>query len=106
MKMKCVTTLHSHFGAQIQLADTKKQLETQVALHQKTKEMLDAAELELRNLRMVQSSMEPRHVLSSPSATRVRGWYNHRIVNLPSQEPMSYMQHRNVKHSSLWGNNT
>lgn len=53
-----------------------------MALHQKTKEMLNAAELELRNLRTQQSSMESRHVLSSPSATRVRGWHKHRIVYL------------------------
>lgn len=69
--------VHNPFilDAQIQLVDTKKQLETQIALHQKTKEILNAAELELRNLRMQQSSIESRHVLSSPSATRVRGWH-------------------------------
>lgn len=68
--------------AQIQLVDTKRQLETQVALHQKTKEMLNAAEFELRNLRMQQSGNESRHILSSPSATRVRGW--HTLFHLPS----------------------
>lgn len=67
---------------QVQLVDTKRQLETQVALHQKTKEILNAAELELRNLRMQQSSNESRHVLSSPSTTGVRGW--HKLFDLPS----------------------
>ncbi|MEQ2161904.1 hypothetical protein GOODEAATRI_014450, partial [Goodea atripinnis] len=39
---------------EIQLMDVKRQLETQVALHQKTKELLNAAELELNTLRMQQ----------------------------------------------------
>uniref|UniRef100_A0A3Q0S4T6 Nucleoprotein TPR n=1 Tax=Amphilophus citrinellus TaxID=61819 RepID=A0A3Q0S4T6_AMPCI len=39
---------------EIQLMDAKRQLETQVALHQKTKEQLNAAESELNTLRMQQ----------------------------------------------------
>uniref|UniRef100_A0A4W6CZ31 Nucleoprotein TPR n=1 Tax=Lates calcarifer TaxID=8187 RepID=A0A4W6CZ31_LATCA len=41
---------------EIQLMDAKRQLETQVALHQKTKELLNAAELELNTLRVQQGS--------------------------------------------------
>uniref|UniRef100_A0A3P8PD27 Nucleoprotein TPR n=1 Tax=Astatotilapia calliptera TaxID=8154 RepID=A0A3P8PD27_ASTCA len=52
---------------EIQLMDAKRQLETQVALHQKTKEQLHAAESELNTLRMQQGSIEGRHILSSPS---------------------------------------
>uniref|UniRef100_I3JUR2 Nucleoprotein TPR n=1 Tax=Oreochromis niloticus TaxID=8128 RepID=I3JUR2_ORENI len=52
---------------EIQLMDAKRQLETQVALHQKTKEQLNAAESELNTLRMQQGSIEGRHILSSPS---------------------------------------
>uniref|UniRef100_A0A3B4G4L8 Nucleoprotein TPR n=1 Tax=Pundamilia nyererei TaxID=303518 RepID=A0A3B4G4L8_9CICH len=43
---------------EIQLMDAKRQLETQVALHQKTKEQLHAAESELNTLRMQQGSIE------------------------------------------------
>lgn len=59
--------------AQIQLMDAKRQLETQVALHQKTKEQLHAAESELNTLRMQQGSIEGRHILSSPSTPIGRG---------------------------------
>ncbi|XP_035767448.1 translocated promoter region b, nuclear basket protein [Neolamprologus brichardi] len=52
---------------EIQLMDAKRQLEAQVALHQKTKEQLNAAESELNALRMQQGSIEGRHILSSPS---------------------------------------
>uniref|UniRef100_A0A4W6CYY1 Nucleoprotein TPR n=1 Tax=Lates calcarifer TaxID=8187 RepID=A0A4W6CYY1_LATCA len=45
---------------EIQLMDAKRQLETQVALHQKTKELLNAAELELNTLRVQQGSSEAR----------------------------------------------
>ncbi|XP_041861765.1 translocated promoter region b, nuclear basket protein [Melanotaenia boesemani] len=58
---------------EIQLMDVKRQLETQVALHQKTKELLNAAELELNTLRMQQGSIEARHILSSPSTPSIRG---------------------------------
>uniref|UniRef100_A0A8C4ITP2 Nucleoprotein TPR n=1 Tax=Dicentrarchus labrax TaxID=13489 RepID=A0A8C4ITP2_DICLA len=40
----------------IQLMDAKRQLESQVALQQKTKELLNAAELELNTLRLQQGS--------------------------------------------------
>lgn len=53
--------------------DAKRQLETQVALHQKTKEQLNAAESELNTLRMQQGSIEGRHILSSPSTPIGRG---------------------------------
>ncbi|KAM4739914.1 translocated promoter region b, nuclear basket protein isoform 2-T2 [Anableps anableps] len=58
---------------EIQLMDVKRQLETQVALHQKTKELLNAAELELNTLRMQQGRTEARHTLGSPSTPIVRG---------------------------------
>uniref|UniRef100_A0A671WMD6 Nucleoprotein TPR n=1 Tax=Sparus aurata TaxID=8175 RepID=A0A671WMD6_SPAAU len=49
---------------EIQLMDAKRQLETQVALQQKTKELLNTAELELNTLRLQQGSSEARHPLS------------------------------------------
>uniref|UniRef100_A0A672JJW8 Nucleoprotein TPR n=1 Tax=Salarias fasciatus TaxID=181472 RepID=A0A672JJW8_SALFA len=49
---------------EIQLMDAKRQLETQVASHQKTKELLNAAELELNALRVQQGSIQGRHSLS------------------------------------------
>ncbi|XP_039984449.1 translocated promoter region b, nuclear basket protein [Xiphias gladius] len=58
---------------EIQLMEAKRQLETQVALYQKTKELLNAAELELNNLRLKQGSSEARHTLSSPSRANIRG---------------------------------
>ncbi|KAM4574038.1 translocated promoter region b, nuclear basket protein isoform 1-T1 [Fundulus diaphanus] len=58
---------------EIQLMEVKRQLETQVALHQKTKELLSAAELELNTLRMQQGRTEARHTLSSPSTPIIRG---------------------------------
>ncbi|KAK5623407.1 hypothetical protein CRENBAI_014854 [Crenichthys baileyi] len=58
---------------EIQLMDVKRQLETQVALHQKTKELLNAAELELNTLRMQQGRSEARPTLSSPSTPIIRG---------------------------------
>lgn len=54
--------------------DAKRQLETQVALQQKTKELLTAAELELNTLRQ-QGSSEPRHI--SPSTPIFRGRCQH-----------------------------
>ncbi|GLD49770.1 nucleoprotein TPR, partial [Lates japonicus] len=58
---------------EIQLMDAKRQLETQVALHKKTKELLNAAELELNTLRLQQGSSEARHILTSPSTPIIRG---------------------------------
>ncbi|XP_029938287.1 translocated promoter region b, nuclear basket protein isoform X2 [Salarias fasciatus] len=58
---------------EIQLMDAKRQLETQVASHQKTKELLNAAELELNALRVQQGSIQGRHSLSSPSTPIMRG---------------------------------
>ncbi|XP_071342326.1 translocated promoter region b, nuclear basket protein isoform X2 [Trachinotus anak] len=58
---------------EIQLMEAKRQLETQVALHQKTKELLNAAELELNTHRLQQGSSEARHSLSSPSTPNFRG---------------------------------
>lgn len=53
--------------------DTKKQSETRGALSPTTnEERQNAIELTLRKLRMQQSLLESHHVLSSPSATRVR----------------------------------
>ncbi|KAM3875994.1 translocated promoter region b, nuclear basket protein [Diretmus argenteus] len=52
---------------EIQLMDAKRQLETQVALQQKTRELLNAAQLEVNNLRLQQGSGESRHTQSSPS---------------------------------------
>ncbi|KAK2835272.1 hypothetical protein Q5P01_015756 [Channa striata] len=57
---------------EIQLMEAKRQLETQVALHQKTKELMNAAELELTTLRLQQGSSEARHTLSSPSTPSIR----------------------------------
>ncbi|XP_014872470.1 nucleoprotein TPR-like, partial [Poecilia latipinna] len=58
---------------EIQLMDVKRQLETQVALHQKTKELLNGAELELNTLRMQQGRPEARHTLGSPPTPVFRG---------------------------------
>uniref|UniRef100_A0A8C9ZW75 Nucleoprotein TPR n=1 Tax=Sander lucioperca TaxID=283035 RepID=A0A8C9ZW75_SANLU len=52
---------------EIQLLEAKRQLELQLPLHQKTKELLNAAELELNTLRLQLGSSEPRHTLSSPT---------------------------------------
>ncbi|XP_022066194.2 translocated promoter region b, nuclear basket protein [Acanthochromis polyacanthus] len=57
---------------EVQLMDTKRQFEAQVTLHQKTKELLNAAELELNSLRGQQGSFEARHNLSSPSTPIIR----------------------------------
>lgn len=70
--------------------DAKRQLETQVALQQKTKELLNAAELELNTLRLQQGSNEPRHTLISPSTPIIRGWHKHthiqaEVCTTPSQ---------------------
>ncbi|KAM7011947.1 translocated promoter region b, nuclear basket protein [Tautogolabrus adspersus] len=58
---------------EIQLMEAKRQLETQAAVHQKTKELLNGAEVELKNLRLQQGSGESRHILSSPSTPIIRG---------------------------------
>uniref|UniRef100_A0A3B4WRI9 Nucleoprotein TPR n=1 Tax=Seriola lalandi dorsalis TaxID=1841481 RepID=A0A3B4WRI9_SERLL len=58
---------------EIQLMEAKRQLEIQVALHQKTKELLNAAELELNTHRLHQGSSEARHILSSPTTPNIRG---------------------------------
>ncbi|XP_060890166.1 translocated promoter region b, nuclear basket protein isoform X4 [Labrus mixtus] len=58
---------------EIQLMETKRQLETQAALHHKTKELLNGAEVELKNLRLQQGSGESRHIMSSPSTPIIRG---------------------------------
>ncbi|XP_077462726.1 translocated promoter region b, nuclear basket protein isoform X2 [Stigmatopora argus] len=56
---------------EIQVMEAKRQLETQVALHQKTKDLLNAAEVELDSLRVQQVSSEPR-ILGSPSTPKTR----------------------------------
>lgn len=53
--------------------DAKRHLETQVTLHQKTKELLNAAELELNTLRLQQGGGEPRHSLGTPTTPVIRG---------------------------------
>ncbi|XP_062251607.1 translocated promoter region b, nuclear basket protein [Platichthys flesus] len=58
---------------EIQLMETKRQVETQAALYQKTKELLSAAELELNSLRLQQGSSEAHHPLSCPSTPTTRG---------------------------------
>ncbi|CAJ1060960.1 translocated promoter region b%2C nuclear basket protein isoform X7 [Xyrichtys novacula] len=58
---------------EIQGMEAKRQLEAQVALQQKTKELLNAAELEIKNLRLQQSGSDSRHILSSPSTPIMRG---------------------------------
>lgn len=50
-------------------------LETQVALHQKTKELLNAAELELNALRSQPGGGDARHSLSTPSTPIIRGMH-------------------------------
>ncbi|KAM7409722.1 hypothetical protein PAMA_001286 [Pampus argenteus] len=57
---------------EIQLIEAKRQLETQVALHQKTKELLNAAELELNTHRLQQGSSDARHTLGTPSTPIIR----------------------------------
>lgn len=69
-----LTVLLNVAHAQIQLMEAKRQLDTQVTLHQKTKELLNAAELELNTLRLQQGSGEPRH-LGSPITPIIRGWH-------------------------------
>uniref|UniRef100_A0A8D3EE58 Nucleoprotein TPR n=1 Tax=Scophthalmus maximus TaxID=52904 RepID=A0A8D3EE58_SCOMX len=61
----------------IQLMEAKRQMETQAASQQKTKELLNAAELELNTLRLQQGGSEARHILSSPSTQNIRGWHTH-----------------------------
>ncbi|XP_026179071.1 translocated promoter region b, nuclear basket protein isoform X2 [Mastacembelus armatus] len=58
---------------EIQLMEAKRQLETQSSLHQKTKELLNTAELELNTLRLQQGSSEEHHTLSFPSTSSIRG---------------------------------
>lgn len=53
--------------------EVKRQLETQMALQQKTKELLNAAEVEVNNLRLQQGSSEARHTMSSTSTPIIRG---------------------------------
>uniref|UniRef100_A0A667W9S8 Nucleoprotein TPR n=1 Tax=Myripristis murdjan TaxID=586833 RepID=A0A667W9S8_9TELE len=73
---------------EIQLIDAKKQLETQVALHQKTRELLNAAQLEVNTLRLQQGSSEARLTLSSPSTPTVgfRGENTHRRTRILNTE--------------------
>ncbi|XP_023810077.1 nucleoprotein TPR isoform X3 [Oryzias latipes] len=52
---------------EIQVVDLKRQLETQVALHQRTKEQINVLEMELSTFRMQQGNIEGRHTLGSPS---------------------------------------
>uniref|UniRef100_A0A665W6N8 Nucleoprotein TPR n=1 Tax=Echeneis naucrates TaxID=173247 RepID=A0A665W6N8_ECHNA len=56
---------------EIQLLEAKRQLEAQVALYQKTKELLNAAELELKTHRLQQASSETHHTLSSPTTPAI-----------------------------------
>lgn len=56
--------------------DAKRQLETQVALYQKTKELLNAAELELKGLTLQQGGGDARHSLSTPSTPIIRGTHS------------------------------
>lgn len=62
--------------------DAKRQLETQVALHQKTKELLNAAELELNTLRLQQGGGDARHSLSTPSTPIMRGTHSGRTESI------------------------
>ncbi|XP_024134399.1 translocated promoter region b, nuclear basket protein isoform X3 [Oryzias melastigma] len=57
---------------EIQVIDLKRQLETQVALHQRTKEQMNVLEMELSTLRMQQGNIEGRHTLGSPSTPIIR----------------------------------
>lgn len=61
--------------------DAKRQLEAQVVLQQKTKELLSAAELELNTLRLQLGSSEARRPLSSPSTPTVRGEHQPKCVS-------------------------
>ncbi|XP_034736261.1 translocated promoter region b, nuclear basket protein isoform X1 [Etheostoma cragini] len=58
---------------EIQLLETKRQLELQLPLQQKTKELLNAAELELNTLRLQLGSNEARHTLNCPTTQTIRG---------------------------------
>lgn len=81
--------------ARIQFEDTRKQSETRRALCPTTnEERQNAIELTLRKLRMQQSLLESHHVLSSPLATRVRGWYKYTVSNSRS--------HRNPRNVSTF----
>lgn len=60
--------------------DTKKQLETQIAQHLKTREQLSAAQLELTNLRLQLNSGESR--LASPAVHTGETFYLHSLLNI------------------------
>uniref|UniRef100_A0A8C3AH63 Nucleoprotein TPR n=1 Tax=Cyclopterus lumpus TaxID=8103 RepID=A0A8C3AH63_CYCLU len=57
---------------EIQLMEAKRQLELQVPIHQRTKELLNAAELELNTLRLQLGSSELRHSLGLPGSDHDR----------------------------------
>lgn len=80
--------------AQIHLMDAKRQLEIQAPLHQKTKELLNAAEFELKTLRMQLGSSEVRHSLSSPSTPVLRGWHKHTHTGI-------FPQHNSTIHGGI-----
>lgn len=61
---------------QIQLIETKRQLELQVALHQKTKDLLSAAEMELNALRKHPGSSDAHHSLGPPTTPILRCEYS------------------------------
>ncbi|TNN35649.1 Nucleoprotein TPR [Liparis tanakae] len=58
---------------EVQLMEAKRQLELQLPTHQRTKELLSGAELELNALRLQLGSSERRHSLSSPPTPSARG---------------------------------
>lgn len=62
--------------------DAQRQLETQIALNQKTKELLNAAETEINALKLQQGSGDTRHSLSTPSTPIVRGMKSGRTQNI------------------------
>uniref|UniRef100_A0A672ZI65 Nucleoprotein TPR n=1 Tax=Sphaeramia orbicularis TaxID=375764 RepID=A0A672ZI65_9TELE len=61
VEQRHLLTRNQEVNGQILLMETKRQLESQVTLYQKTKELLNAAELELNTLRLHQGSGEGRH---------------------------------------------
>ncbi|KAL6108232.1 tpr [Pungitius sinensis] len=58
---------------EIQLMDAKRQLEKQGQIHQRTKELLNAAELELNTVRLQLCSGDACRTLSSPTTPIIRG---------------------------------
>lgn len=90
--VKEITKLNRLLTSQCQL------LEKQGLIHQTTKELLNAAELELNTLKLQLGSGEERHALSSPTTPIIRGWheltYRQIDYNRPTHRGIAYTSKR------------